>query len=314
MPQLLESTRNYLKVSTKLGRRMSSNSRDESSEGSSLHNVSPTSVEKQQQPQQQQRTASQTRLASLFNFEGRNRSSVSTDRKSQDISQQDNSKKRRSSNSQKSTQSLPATAASRTSVRSDSSSQGPSSSHPGSHKVRRSTTATSMYDVRPDDYPSMDQYKDHVRRRNLLEESIMHSLKLGYAESPRSAKRSATDRSRKPTEDSTVVLSRGMSTNSPYQLVNSSTSNITQSMVSFTLELPEDHVAQVLSSSSVPQLFKIKQTGLSDGRPKTQRDSRTLHTGPSPSPRVLTGKTAARHQFKENMEPRHMPQVVAAAV
>ncbi|KAF9365479.1 hypothetical protein BGX34_009818 [Mortierella sp. NVP85] len=308
MPQLLESTRNYLKVSTKLGRRMSSNSRDESSEGS-LHNVSPTSVEKQQQ-QQQQRTASQTRLASLFNFEGRNRSSVSTDRKSQDLSQQENSKKRRSSSSQKSTQSLPAATASRTSMRSDSSSQGPSSSHPGSNKMRRATTATSMYDVRPDDYPSMDQYKDHVRRRNLLEESIMHSLKLGYAESPRSAKRSATDRSRKPTEDSTVVLGRGMSTNSPYQLVNSSTANITQSMVSFTLELPEDHVAQVLSSSSVPQLFKIK---LSDGRPKAQRDSRTLHTGPSPSPRVLTGKTAARHlEFKENMEPRHMPQVVAA--
>ncbi|KAK3819883.1 MAG: hypothetical protein J3Q66DRAFT_399323 [Benniella sp.] len=309
MPQLLESTRNYLKVSTKLGRRMSSNSRDESSEGS-LHNVSPTSVEKQQQPQQQQRTASQTRLASLFNFEGRNRSSVSTDRKSQDLSQQDNSKKRRSSSSQKSTQSLPAAAVSRTSMRSDSSSRGPSSSHPGSNKVRRATT----YDVRPNDYPSMDQYKDHVRRRNLLEESIMHSLKLGYAESPRSAKRSATDRSRKPTEDSTVVLGRGMSTNSPYQLVNSSTANITQSMVSFTLELPEDHVAQVLSSSSVPQLFKIKQTGLSDGRPKAQRgDSRTLHTGPSPSPRVLTGKTAARHlEFKENMEPRHMPQVVAA--
>jgi hypothetical protein len=303
MPQLLESTRNYLKVSTKLGRRMSSNSRDESSEGS-LHNVSPTSVEKQPQPQQQ-RTASQTRLASLFNFEGRNRSSVSTDRKSQDPSQQDNSKKRRSSSSQKSTQSLPA-AVSRTSMQSDSSSRGPSSSRPGSNKVRRATT----YDIRPNDYPSMDQYKDHVRRRNLLEESIMHSLKLGYGESPRSAKRSATDRSRKPTEDSTVVLGRGMSTNSPYQLVNSSTANITQSMVSFTLELPEDHVAQVLSSSSVPQLFKIKQTGLSDGRPKTQR---TLHTGPSPSPRVLTGKTAARHlEFKENMEPRHMPQVVAA--
>lgn len=312
---MLESTRNYLKSSTKLGRRLS-NHRDESSasEGS-VHSIAPSNVENPKQPQQHHRSTSQIRLSSLFAFEGKNRSSVSTEDRAtvnsarkmgsetHDRPQQDNKKKRRSSSSQKSTQSLPATT---------------TDSSPPSDKARRSATAASMYDARPDDYPSIDQYQAHVWRRNLLEESIMHSLKLGFAATPpsRSAKRTATDRSRKSlgaAGDSTVVLDRGLSPNSPYQMVNSSTTNITQSYTSFTLELPEDHVAQVLSSSAVPHLFKIKQTEV-----RGQRDSnatRILHTGPSPSPRVLTGKTASRHMgYKENMDPRHMPQVVAAAV
>ncbi|KAI1314675.1 hypothetical protein EDD11_001887 [Mortierella claussenii] len=44
------------------------------------------------------------------------------------------------------------------------------------------STTTSTYDMRPSDYASMKQYQAHVWRRNLLEESIMHSLRLGYSE------------------------------------------------------------------------------------------------------------------------------------
>ncbi|KAF9981360.1 hypothetical protein BGZ65_004037 [Modicella reniformis] len=316
MPALLESTRNYLKSSTKIGRRLSNNRESNASEGS-LHDI-PTNLETlKQQPQQQhqRRYSSQSRLSSLFNFEGRNRSSVSSEdraavngaltRKSEAETpdqppQQDNKKKRRSGSSQKSTQSLPATAVSHSSLQMDDALRARSPTlSASSKKTTQGSTATSMYDVQA-----------HVWHRNLLEESIMHSLKLGYAEpssTSRSAKRAATDRSRKAAAVDRV--------NSPYQMVNSSTTNITHSFTSFTLELPEDQVAQVLSSSAVPHLFKIKN---SDSRLRGRRDSNAshvLHTGPSPSPRVLTGKTVTRHlEFKENMNPRHTPQVVVAAV
>ncbi|KAG0243348.1 hypothetical protein B0O80DRAFT_92748 [Mortierella sp. GBAus27b] len=272
MPQLLESTRNYLS-STKLGRRLSNESMEKKQ------------PQQPSQPLQNQRSTSQIRLSSLFAFEGKNRSSVSTERAA-DTPQPDNKKKRRSSSSQKSTQSLPAGSLSDKSPASDKSS-------------RRTGTSASYYDVGPGDYPSIDQYQTHVWRRNLLEESIMFSLKLGYAEKPRSAKRSATDRSRKS-------VAAG---NSPYQLENSSAANITHSYI--TLELPEDRVAQVLSASAVPHLFQIKH--------QSTTASRVLHsTGPAPTPRVLSGKTTTtsrRVVHKETgLEARHMPQVVAAAV
>lgn len=86
--------------------------------------------------------------------------------------------------------------------------------------------------------------------------------------------------------------------NSPYQMeYNASMTNITQSFASFTLELPEHQVSHVITSSAIPDLFKIKTTmsGVQEQRPRSRRNSRTLSIGGgiALSPRVLTGGTTA---------------------
>src|SRR5690348_7331240 len=90
MPQLLESTRNYLRSSTKIGRRLSSY-RDDSRSASEASfqdmnttiSTNPSSAEslklKQPQQQQQHRPTTQNRLSSLFSLEGRNRNSISSE-------------------------------------------------------------------------------------------------------------------------------------------------------------------------------------------------------------------------------------------
>ncbi|KAG0355100.1 hypothetical protein BGZ54_001294 [Gamsiella multidivaricata] len=341
MPQLLESTRNYLKSSTKLGRRMSSYRSDSSASEGSLHDIAPSNVENHKQQISQHRPSSHSRLSTLFTLEGRNRNSISSEDRAavsvlshkigsegQDQHQQDKkSKKRRNSSSRQSTQSQP---------ESSPSEEVPRARSPTMSVAYTMRSAASSYDVRPDDYPSLDQYQAHVWRRNLLEESIMHSLNLGFGshaqngDGSRTVKRSATSRARKsragadvaPADVRVSVIDRSMTApsgrilkpqhdnqgpilnkNSPYQMLNPSTTNITHSYASFTLELPEHQVKHVMSSSVTPNLFKIK-TRLSE--------SRSRHTGPSPSPRVLTGKPAV--EAKENMAPHHALQEVAAAV
>ncbi|KAF9576524.1 hypothetical protein EC968_008002 [Mortierella alpina] len=410
MPQLLESTRNYLRSSTKIGRRLSSYRDDSSASEASLHDLAPAALENIK-PQQHRRPSTQKRLSALFTLEGRNRNSVSSEdraavnmlsgkvvpeetenqeqplehpleRQAEDTG--NNRKKRKSSSSRKSTlsqHSLPTQPPQQRSSRlyePDRPSALGANGNPV-HRDRSSTfsvarsartaasassSAASSYDARPCDYPSMKHYQAHLWRRTLLEESIMHSLKLGYATpSPASSPRSstATDRSGPPSSSKSrstadrnsrlskdlpprptasdsaasleIIVDRSMpmpssnsrqrglkeekrNSNSPYQLLlNPSTTNITQSYASFTLELTEHQASHVMSSSVVPNLFQIK-TQATRGR-KLSNPTRMLNAGHSgPSPRVLTGKAIAGQEedLKENMDPRHTPQAIAAAV
>ncbi|KAG0362891.1 hypothetical protein BC939DRAFT_491680 [Gamsiella multidivaricata] len=230
MVQLLESTRNYLKTSTRLGRRMShyrdetsgsetslpSNPNDTCSFDNGLSNDRPQEVTSR-------RHSTRKRLSGLFTLEGRNKNPQPEERQSSNngllrkIGSEAQGKedslaenRRRDSKSSERTH------------RSSKSRQSGSRSVNGSryqdrdyvsehmeHEVPRgrsptlsmsntvSTTTSSSYDVRPTDYPNIRQYHAHVWRRNLLEESIMHSLKLGYAERQRSTSRSHAHPSKK---------------------------------------------------------------------------------------------------------------------
>ncbi|KAF9943240.1 hypothetical protein BGZ75_000874 [Mortierella antarctica] len=409
MPQLLESTRNYLRSSTKIGRRLSSYRDDSSASEASLHDLAPANLDNIK-PQQHRRPSTQKRLSALFTLEGRNRNSVSIEDRSavnalsgkvvpEETENQEqplehplehqsedkgnnNRKKRKSGSSRKSTlsqHSLPTPPPQqrssrlyepeRSSALAENSSPVPrdrSSTFSVARSARTATSssAASSYDARPCDYPSMKHYQAHLWRRTLLEESIMHSLKLGYAtpshaSSPRSS--TATDRSdprsrsksgstadrnsrlskdlppRPTASDSAtsleIIVDRSMPmpssnshqrslkeekriSNSPYQLLlNPSTTNITQSYASFTLELTEHQASHVMSSSAVPNLFQIKAQ-VARGR-KLSNPTRMMNAGHSgPSPRVLTGKANAGQEddLKENMDPRHTPQAIAAAV
>jgi hypothetical protein len=85
--------------------------------------------------------------------------------------------------------------------------------------------------------------------------------------------------------------------NSPYQMdYNASMANITQSFTSFTIEVPEHHVSRIITSSAIPDLFKIKTTmsGVQEHRPRSRRNSKRISIGGgiAPSPRVLTGSGA----------------------
>ncbi|KAF9141371.1 hypothetical protein BGX30_004960 [Mortierella sp. GBA39] len=373
MPQLLESTRNYLRSSTKLGRRLSSY-RDDSRSASeaSLQDMNtptsttPSSAEslKLKLPQQQHRPTTQNRLSSLFSLEGRNRNSISSEDRAATVAAATPTilanatpvttgakvgpdhditppKKRRSFHSRKSSQHQQEKhhRLSRPDLYEDVP-RGRSPTLSMSHTDHTAGSGSSSYDARPSDYPTMKQYQAHVWRRNLLEESIMHSLRLEYGESgtrhPQSSSRHRSSsrslkggRSRKmsreqhsavlvaamskdlppcPTGDGTtpvtVVLSRSgpvptmdgkksaKNGNSPYQmLLNPSTTNVTHSFASFTLELDEHQVSHVMNSSAIPGLFTIK-VGPSRQRGRTNSTARMMATtGHGPSTRVLTGKT-----------------------
>ncbi|KAG0202255.1 hypothetical protein BGX28_005169 [Mortierella sp. GBA30] len=439
MPQLLESTRNYLKSSTKIGRRLSSYKEDSSASEASLHDLVPSTLEAVK-PQQRRHPSTHKRLSALFTLEGRNRNSVSSEdrtvptaavnnilsrkivpEETQEQQQQPhqevqpeqqqqqsidgNNRKKRKNSSRTSTQSQlyqptppPQQRSSRLYESSEHSAptilkkdleavprgRSPTFSNARTARTTASSSAASSYDTRPSDYPSMKHYQAHLFRRTLLEESIMHSLKLGYATSseastPRSSTttdRSLTDRPRtsrslksgsraggssscmsdeqqaamlasalskdlpprptpKKTDSTTsmeIIVDRSMAksssnkrsvkdekriSNSPYQLLlNPSTTNITQSYASFTLELPEHHASHVMSASVVPNLFQIKAHGGPRGRKVPSPMGKIVNAGQSgPSPRVLTGKAMAEQEaLKENMDPRYTPQVLVAAV
>ncbi|KAF9935273.1 hypothetical protein FBU30_004848 [Linnemannia zychae] len=386
MTHLLESTRNYLKSSTKIGRRLSSY-RDDSRSASeaSLHDLSTstsTAPSSAESLKQQHRPTTHNRLSSLFSLEGRTRNSISSEdraaanatptlgaattsptgtilsskigpEQTNDITQ----KKRRSFHSRKSSQ-QPQEKHHRSS-RFDMFTDGevprgrsPTLSvSPTDYSV---TSGSSSYDARPSDYPSLKHYQAHVWRRNLLEESIMYSLKLGYGEArprrprsssrPRSRSRSikGSGRSRRlsrdqhsammlamskdlppcPTGDGTVPVTliltsapsvsgkdikksgKNKVNNSPYQmLLNPSTTNITHSFASFTLELDEHQAPRVMASSAVPNLFSIK-VGSSTTRQRGRANStaRMMVGGHGPTTRVLTGKNNLIDQ--ENKDPR----------
>ncbi|KAG0255120.1 hypothetical protein BG011_005312 [Mortierella polycephala] len=389
MPQLLESTRNYLRSSTKIGRRLSNYS---TASEASFQDIPPASLEdiKQQQQQQQYqhqqlRPSPQKRLSALFTLEGRNRSSTSSEGRTsvnmlphkirpeaQEQLQPENKKKRKSSSSRKSTlsqhqptpppqhrasKSYEPTTQERPLTPMDPENEVPRgrsptlSFAPTMHTV---ASAASSYDTRPSDYPSMKHYQSHLWRRTLLEESIMHSLRLGYAgpsqqqDDSRTQSPKSSSKDLPPCPESNVdgdaalltlngsqehIVERSMPTpnvgsndlkaskekrsstnNSPYQmLLNPSTTNITQSYASFTLELPEHQVSHVMSASVIPNLFRIKSYVRAR---RNSNASRIMSTGYGPSPRVLTGKPTATalEESKANMNPHLALPAIAITV
>ncbi|KAG0309092.1 hypothetical protein BGZ99_000983 [Dissophora globulifera] len=120
---------------------------------------------------------------------------------------------------------------------------GPRSDHASEHmenQIPRGTsptlsmsntisTATSSYDMQPSDYPNIRQYQTHVWRRNILEQSIMHSLRLGYADrhrsssrhGPHSSKRESL-RTRKAREKAIFAAATGSETSSQENIIDRS--------------------------------------------------------------------------------------------
>ncbi|GJJ76534.1 hypothetical protein EMPS_08893 [Entomortierella parvispora] len=403
MPQLLESTRTYLRSSTKLGRRLSGYRDDSSASEASLSEAIVPSTPEGTQPQQQHRPSPQNRLSALFTLDGWNKNSVSTeDRTSSKVrpeafeqlesvprlSEDDSKKKKRKSNSsRKSTSNSDMSSSSMTKDLTPlalpvAPAQTPRSSKRNSEVGMprgRSPTLSPPATVSASSSlgSNTSEHQSNAWRRQLLEESIMHSLQLGYgaASSPRpsssrqrsrsrsrsrSLKRNALGRSRKVREQQASRMSAAMSKdlppcptgadsmhlhglgekvvdrglivptgsgrvlqehkavnkNSPYQMfLNPSSTNITHSFASFTLELPEHQASHVMSASVVPNLFKIKQgsnPSPADGLAvrRGRRDSASSNfkfggNGSNYSPRVLTGKLSStvNDDAKENRLP-----------
>ncbi|KAG0345411.1 hypothetical protein BG004_003723 [Podila humilis] len=414
MAQLLQSTRNYLKNSTRLGRRMSQYHDDESevniaSDGHDLHSKGSDSLH----APPPQRSSTQNRLSGLFAGDSRRQTPVANGGPSAPgseshrvhpapvtsgtdiLAHRRNSKgSDRSHHQQQQEQMLllhHTSARSRKACRQDGSAhmeqEVPRGRSPALSVSNSISTAASSYDTRPSDYPTMRQYQSHVWRRNLLEESIMHSLKLGHAERNRSSSRHrsrskrgsvrhrkareqamlnaalgqevplipvvgpsalnlqtsqedmahGTGRTEEPyTHTHASIISREMPApttaatttttthtitvpaeeyyvetldhvsinNGPYHAHdNVSMGNITHSFATFTLELPETHVSNIMASSAVPDMFKVKQM-MSPTTPSTsstaaevkvrgRRDSRTRNSillSSGQSSRMLTGK------------------------
>ncbi|KAF9907326.1 hypothetical protein EC991_011148 [Linnemannia zychae] len=445
MTQILESTKNYLKTSTRLGRRMSNYKLEAASSQSSLNEKTIHS--------NNSKTTMHKRLSGLFgadNTSPRTKTSFSEDQvlvpgsaihqtktspntqdtivpdgnyyKTSDADDADHRRRNskssetthRSRRSDKSHYSSHDSGAANNNGR---SSRQLSNHHKGrdntsahmEHEVPRGRSPTlsmsntvstaASYSTRPTNtsshrqsysqsQPQGQQNQSHVWRRNLLEESIMYSLKLGYAERRRSSSRHRSSRStktdspraRKAREQALLAAATGRDImpsssslnpvpesgrhafdvetlheheeildrsfvapppsahtgtghhqkqlyqqqqpqkatfrrekNSPYQMeYNASMTNITQSFASFTIELPEHHVSHIITSSAIPDLFKIKTTmsGVQEHRPRSRRNSRTLSIGGgiAPSPRVLTGSGTPGAGVRSTTLPQHNHQ------
>ncbi|CAO3574970.1 unnamed protein product [Mortierella alpina] len=227
MPQLMELTRNYLKTSTRLGRRISQYKDEASGSETSLHlPVDTDSAHSGDRAASgivdtpSHRHKAQRRLSSLFGFEDRSKNAAPEDRlgtanmlsrrvfpEPQDspITHSDRLVRRDSKGSGRTHRSGRSKASRQSTWSREGSGHTLNKSHDhGSVHMEQEmprgrsptlslsntvSTAASTYDTRPSDYASMKQYQAHVWRRNLLEESIMHSLKLGYAERRRSSSR-----------------------------------------------------------------------------------------------------------------------------
>ncbi|KAF8941075.1 hypothetical protein EDD21DRAFT_88010 [Dissophora ornata] len=193
---------NYLKTSTRLGRRMSHYKDDTSGSESSLQdnttdgslpNDTLTTTSKPQDSKSR-RSSTMKGLSGIFTIEGRNKSSQSSERAGVP-SQEQQSDSKSSEGTHRRSKSRQSWSNSGDQYRS-----GDHASEHMEHEVPRGrsptlsmsntiSTAASSYEMVPSDYPTINQYQAHVWRRNLLEESIMHSLSLGYAERRRSSSR-----------------------------------------------------------------------------------------------------------------------------
>ncbi|KAF9112231.1 hypothetical protein BGX27_003740 [Mortierella sp. AM989] len=201
MTQILESTRNYLKSSTKLGRRMSG-SRDEiSGSETSLHSSAHENIPKDGNS----RSSTKERFSGDFVRETRSKSPTFKDAPSPrtgpshhgDIKSGDVTLKRNKSlHSTKSRGRNDTINLDHDCVSEHMENEVPRGLSPTLSMSNTFSTAASSYDMRPTDYPNIRQYQAHVWRRNLLEESIMHSLRLGYSDRHRPPSRHHSQSSR----------------------------------------------------------------------------------------------------------------------
>ncbi|KAF9403506.1 hypothetical protein BGX21_003322 [Mortierella sp. AD011] len=311
MTQILESTRNYLKSSTKLGRRVSGSPDVTSGSETSLHdNNFP--ISKDGSPHQKKHLSSGTNTPEGRKSPTPNERPITYDDATLSFHQRalKNSKSFRSTKSRGASEHM--------------EEEVPRGRSPTLSMSNTFSTAASSYDMRPSDYPNIRQYQTHIWRRNLLEESIMHSLRLGYGDRSRPPSRHQSrssridsTRSRKTREMGVLaatasqenIIDRSLKNlenrpkqqqpqqfrrekNGPYQLdYNMSMTNITQSFASFTLELPHHQASHVMASSVIPDLFRIKAIIPGVYRPRSRRNSRSsVNSGITPSPRVLNGK------------------------
>ncbi|KAF9212873.1 hypothetical protein CPC16_005317 [Podila verticillata] len=359
MTQLLESTRNYLRSSTKIGRRLSHRDQSSGSE-TSLH---PSITSTQPSPPSStggmeanpRRSSTYTRLSALFTLDNLSKKDTvtSSENHSGVLSSEDKKRKKASRRSTSRLSDNPTLGKKskgtdlpllviqaeqqnklkpHKQLKHQEVPRGRSPTLSMSHTLH---TVASSYDTHPSDYSSVTQYEAHVWRRNLLEESIMHSLRLGWGESPsshrsrsRSVKRDTRSRKSRDAsgiyknpcpanDDGVQIRNRALlSPNSPYMMQlnpSTSTTNITHSFASFTLELDEHQVPHIMASSVIPNLFRIKGPSplSSTGEPRGRKDSkaRSIVGGHAPSPRVLNGKLPhmdkdRRESSKENQDPR----------
>ena len=206
MPQLLESTRNYLKTSTRLGRRMSQYKDEASGSETSLHlPVDTDSAHSADHAASgtldnpSPRYTAQRRLSSLFGFEDRTKGAAPEDRSGtasllsrrvfpeQDdpITHSDRIVRRNSKGSERTNRSGKSKSSRQSIWSRGTSGNTLSQSHDhGSIHMEQEvprgrsptlslsntvSTAASTYDTRPSDYASIKQYQAQVWRRTLLE-------------------------------------------------------------------------------------------------------------------------------------------------
>lgn len=187
MAQLLQSTRNYLKTSTRLGRRMSQYDDEELNN----HNINKNGGDPplRKSTDSTASTRSINRLSGLFRID-RKPSMQDQPQPHGEMKHDasvDASVPRRNSKSSGRTHRSHRHRSQEGSAHMEN--EVPRGRSPALSVSNSVSTAASSYDTRPSDYPNMRQYQSHVWRRNLLEESIMHSLRLGYAERNRSSSR-----------------------------------------------------------------------------------------------------------------------------
>ncbi|KAG0064805.1 hypothetical protein BGZ93_011180 [Podila epicladia] len=186
MAQLLQSTRNYLKTSTRLGRRMSQYDDEELNSHNINKNGGDPPIRKSTDSTS---TRSINRLSGLFRIDRKPSMQDQPQPHGEmkhDASVDASVPRRNSKSSGRTHRSLRHRSQEGSAHMENEVPRGRSPALSVSNSV---STAASSYDTRPSDYPSMRQYQSHVWRRNLLEESIMHSLRLGYAERNRSSSR-----------------------------------------------------------------------------------------------------------------------------
>ncbi|KAG0356501.1 hypothetical protein BG005_004580 [Podila minutissima] len=177
MAQLLQSTRNYLKTSTRLGRRMSQYDDEELNNHNINKNGGDPPLRKSTDSTASTRIDRKPSMQDQPQPHGEMKHDASVDA----------SVPRRNSKSSGRTHRSHRHRSQEGSAHMEN--EVPRGRSPALSVSNSVSTAASSYDTRPSDYPNMRQYQSHVWRRNLLEESIMHSLRLGYAERNRSSSR-----------------------------------------------------------------------------------------------------------------------------
>ncbi|KAF9429021.1 hypothetical protein BGZ76_001960 [Entomortierella beljakovae] len=201
MTQILESTKNYLKNSTKLGRRMSGSRDGNSGSETSLRSFTHDSGLQMTKDSDSHQPTLKKRLSGVFTQESRSKSpthahphSVSSDARTLSTKKSGDHKRPKTTKSNKSFHSAEGKDRDGTTKHELDHAEYledevPRGRSPTLSMAKSFSTTTSTYDSTPSDYPSVHHYQNHVWRRTVLEESIMHSLRLGYGDRRRPSSR-----------------------------------------------------------------------------------------------------------------------------